>query len=150
VVCQSVMTCIWGWWRRLAISNPTWVRNCRAADAGRRAGRTVIGTLRRNCGTPRPDHFTYELCGASPSQSQPELPAQIPLDAAVAHDAGDVLADPLIEDRPPRHQAKSEPVVDHGVAPADEIGRLPIGTCPSTGGRRDKAGAATYFQQDAL
>jgi hypothetical protein len=59
----------------------------------------------------------------SPSQSQPELPAQIPVDAAVAHDAGDVLADPLFEYRPPRHQAEPEPVVDHGVAPAYEIGR---------------------------
>jgi hypothetical protein len=55
------------------------------------------------------------LHGPSPSFTH------IPLDTAVAHDTGDVLADPLFEYRPPRQQA--EPVVDHGVAPAGEWSR---------------------------
>jgi hypothetical protein len=56
------------------------------------------------------------------------VPAQAscpnPLDTAVAaHDAGDVSADALVEHRLPGHEAKLEPVVDHGVAPTGEIGR---------------------------
>src|SRR6266436_498003 len=76
---------------------------------------------RRDFHEPQSYPFGFE---AAPSQPQPELPPQIPLDASVtAHNAGDVSADALVEHRLPRHQAEPEPVFDHGVAPADEIGR---------------------------
>src|SRR5258708_32502757 len=76
---------------------------------------------RRDFHEPQSCPFGFE---AAPSQAQPELPPQIPLDASVtAHNAGDVSADVLVEHRLPRHQAEPEPVLDHGVAPACEVGR---------------------------
>src|SRR6266446_2680304 len=76
---------------------------------------------RRDFHEPQSYPFGFE---AAPSQPQPELPPQIPLDASVtAHNAGDVSADALVEHRLPRHQAEPEPVLDHGVAPACEVGR---------------------------
>ena len=47
----------------------------------------------------------------------------MPLDPSVtAHEAANASTDVLVEHRLPRHQAEPEPVVDHGVAPADETG----------------------------
>src|SRR6266852_6260260 len=66
----------------------------------------------------------FENKPASSSQPQPKLPAQMPLDTAVAaHDPGDVPTDALVEHRLPRHQAEPEPVFDHGEASAGEVGR---------------------------
>ena len=68
-----------------------------------------------------------------PSQSQPAFASEAPLDtAAVAHGAGDVLADTLIEDRLPRYEVEAEaPVInksfDHGETPAGETGRADEG-----------------------
>ncbi len=63
------------------------------------------------------------------SQAQSALPPKAPIDAtAVAHDAGDVLADAPVENRLPWHEAEAETVVttegfDHGEATTSEIGR---------------------------
>ena len=53
------------------------------------------------------------------SQPQPALSAEAPFDAAaIAHDAGDVLPDALVEHGLPRHEAEAEPAIaaqfDHG------------------------------------
>ena len=46
------------------------------------------------------------------SQPEPALSAQAPFDAAViAHEAGDVLPDALVEDGLPRHEAEAETTI---------------------------------------
>ena len=59
------------------------------------------------------------------SQPQPDLSfsTEAPLDAAiVAPDAADVLVEAFPEDGLPRDELETEPVLDHGEAPAGEIG----------------------------
>ena len=54
---------------------------------------------------------------------QPAFPAKTPFDAAgIAHEAGDVLADTLVEDGLPRHELEADAVIDHGEAAAGELG----------------------------
>src|SRR5450631_3148467 len=58
------------------------------------------------------------------SQPQPPFPAEIPFDAtSIAHRAGDVLADALVENGLPRHELEADAVIDHGEAVARELGR---------------------------
>ena len=57
------------------------------------------------------------------SPLQPPIPAETPFDAAcAAHDAGDVLADALVEHRLPRHQLETDAIIDHGEAAGRELG----------------------------
>jgi integrase len=56
------------------------------------------------------------------------------------------LADTLVEDRLPRHQAEPEPVVDHGVAPAGEIGRTRERAADVLSGLRRLEGATALFR----
>jgi hypothetical protein len=49
----------------------------------------------------------------------PNLPGGV----ATAHDADDLPADLFFDNRPPRHEAEAEPVIDHGETPADELSR---------------------------
>jgi hypothetical protein len=49
------------------------------------------------------------------SDAQVKLASEAPLDAATRHhDAGDVLAEVLLQRRPPWHQLEAESVIDHG------------------------------------
>src|ERR1700726_3832074 len=58
------------------------------------------------------------------SYPQPPFPAETPFDAAgIAHCAGDMLADALVEHGLPRHQLEADAVIDHGEAAARELGR---------------------------
>jgi hypothetical protein len=41
----------------------------------------------------------------------------------LAHDAGDMLVDALVENRLPWHQPETDAVIDHGEAAACELGR---------------------------
>ncbi len=53
----------------------------------------------------------------------PSLAAEAPLNAPiVAADAADVLVEPVLQDRLPRHELEPKPVLDHGEAPAGEVG----------------------------
>ena len=54
-------------------------------------------------------------------QAEPPVSSKGPLDASVvALQAGDVLADALLQQGLPRHELKAEPVLDHCEASADE------------------------------
>src|SRR5882724_7572599 len=61
------------------------------------------------------------------SQPQPALSAEAPFNvAAVAHEAGDVLPDAVVEHGLPRHEAEAEPAVaaqgfEHGEPAAGEL-----------------------------
>ena len=56
-------------------------------------------------------------------QSQPTFPSKLPFDAAgLALNAGNELTDALFENRLPRYQPKTEPVLDHGEASACKRG----------------------------
>lgn len=56
--------------------------------------------------------------------TQPSFPAEAPFDATgIAHDAGDVLADALVEYGLPRHELETDAVIDHGKAAAGKLGR---------------------------
>src|SRR5881397_66143 len=66
-----------------------------------------------------PASFPSFLQPHAESYGAPELPG----DVAAAHHAHHLAANPLLEHRPPRHQTEAEPVVDHGKAPAGELGR---------------------------
>jgi hypothetical protein len=56
-------------------------------------------------------------------QAEPSVSSQRPLDATVAaHKAADMLANAYLEEGLPGHELKTEPVVDHGEASADETG----------------------------
>ena len=56
-------------------------------------------------------------------QTEPPVSPKGPLDAAVvALQAGDVLADALLDEGLPGRELEAEPVVDHGEAPANEAG----------------------------
>src|ERR1019366_6198373 len=49
---------------------------------------------------------------------------EAPFDAAsVAHDAGDVLADALVENWLPRHEPEADAIIDHAEATARALGR---------------------------
>jgi hypothetical protein len=64
------------------------------------------------------------------------LPAEAPLGAAdIAHDATDVLADPLIEDRLPRYPLEVDAIIDHGEAASRQLGRANM-HLPTRGQRR--------------
>jgi len=55
--------------------------------------------------------------------SQPELtlPAKSPFDTTVVTlDAGDVLADAILQEGLPRHEPEAESILDHGETFADE------------------------------
>lgn len=56
-------------------------------------------------------------------QAEPPVSSKGPVDATVVTlQAADVLANALLEEGLPRHELKTEPVVDHGEASADEAG----------------------------
>lgn len=55
------------------------------------------------------------------SQSEATLSTKAPFDAAVSHDAGDVLVDALVEDGLPWDEAEAESVVDHREASTGEL-----------------------------
>src|ERR1700730_6829029 len=56
-------------------------------------------------------------------QSQPPFPAETPFDAtSIAHCAGDMLADTLVEHGLPRHQLETDAVINHSEAAARELG----------------------------
>jgi hypothetical protein len=56
-------------------------------------------------------------------KAEPPVSSKCPLDATVAAlQAGDVLAGALLEQRLPGHELKSEPILYHCEAPADEAG----------------------------
>ena len=59
-----------------------------------------------------------------PLRSQSAFSAETPFDAAgIAHEAGDVLADALVEHGLPRHEAEAEAaLIDHGEPAAGELG----------------------------
>jgi hypothetical protein len=58
-----------------------------------------------------------------PPRSLASPSAELPGDVVATHDANDLSADFLLDDRPPRHETEAEPVIDHGKPPAGELGR---------------------------
>src|SRR5215510_1860208 len=56
------------------------------------------------------------------TNAEPDRTPELPGDVATAHHAHHLAPDLLLEHRPPRHQTEAEPVVDHGKAPAGELG----------------------------
>ncbi len=92
---------------------------CRAGDSRSRpqAAKRWRGTRQRNApaltGCRWSGTLGFKLAGpALPLTTQPALSAQAPFDAAViAHEAGDVLPDALVEYGLPRHQTKAETTI---------------------------------------
>src|SRR5215469_12874711 len=67
-------------------------------------------------------HWTSREASLKPDPDLP-LATEAPLDAAiVATDAADVLVETLLQDRLPGHELETEPVLDHGEAPAGKRG----------------------------
>src|SRR5690606_33773549 len=63
-----------------------------------------------------------------PLQAQPSLAAEGPVDADIgAGEAGDVLADMLLDGWRPGHELEAQPVFDHGVAAGGQREALAIG-----------------------
>jgi hypothetical protein len=59
--------------------------------------------------------------GLDSSQPELTLPAKSPFDATIVTlDAGDVLADAILQEGLPRHELEAESILDHGETSADE------------------------------
>jgi hypothetical protein len=85
--------------------------------------RAVLLQSRAFTGSPGWPHGDEQVTILGTLTAQPPFPAETPFDAAcAAHDAGDVLADALVEHGLPRHQLETDAVIDHGEAAARELG----------------------------
>jgi len=51
---------------------------------------------------------------------QPPLSSNLPRHAAAAHGCADLLSQSLFDNRLPRHEGKSQTIIQHGVASAGE------------------------------
>ena len=49
------------------------------------------------------------------------MSTKLPGDIVSAHNAHDIAAELLFDDRPPRHEAEAEAVIDHGETPAGKL-----------------------------
>lgn len=65
------------------------------------------------------------------------------------HRCGELLTQPLLDHRLPRHQAEAQAVVEHGEAPAGELDAAPVGAGHAlAGGHRAMLQAG--FRRDVL
>lgn len=84
------------------------------------------------------------------TNGRPTLPSYLPGHAAAAHRSGKLLAQPLLDHRPPRHQTEPLAVIEHGVAPTGEHDAAPVDMLSHTpikrlGEPQDMANAALFL-----
>lgn len=67
-----------------------------------------------------------KTCDGELTDRWPALSANFPRHATTAYRYGDLLPQPLFDHRPPRHQAETHAVIEHGVASAGQLDGAPV------------------------